>query len=70
MIAFDDFEGYELELRESFAAKPQSFLETQYERASDVKKECDPIALPILYKRISLMQKVLLEELNRQNVLI
>jgi hypothetical protein len=70
MIAFDDLVSYEVELRKCFATKPQNFLETQYERASEVKRECDPRAVPILYKRISLMQKVLLEELDKQNVLI
>ena len=69
MSNLEDFEAYEKEVRDGYAGHTIDFLMKQYEISVDIKRECDPVALPIIFKRVSIMQKVLLEELDKQGYL-
>lgn len=69
MNDFNDLELYEMEIRENYAGNSPDFLQRQYEIACSVKRECNQHALPIVHQRISLMQKIILEELDKQNIL-
>jgi hypothetical protein len=69
MENFYDFEAYETAIRESYIDSSVDYLIEQYEIATHIKGECDPTALPTVYKRIGIMQKVILEELDKKGQL-